>query len=101
MIPVVVIACTGEEVVRLQLGQLQAELSALQQELMLRGAVAAGAAAADGRSTWAAAVADSGTGMPLSLGEALRELGRWQRRAEEAEAQLDEVRGGSISMKMT
>jgi hypothetical protein len=98
MIPVVVFSCPGEEVVRLQLGQLQAELSALQQELMVRGAAAAGAAAADGGSTWAAAVADTGSGMPLSLGEALRELGRWQRRAEEAEAQLDKVRGGSINL---
>jgi hypothetical protein len=35
----------------------------------------------------------AGSGGPLSLADALRELGQWQQRVQEVEAQLDEVSG--------
>lgn len=89
----------GEEIVRLQLCQLQSELEALQQELVASGAAAAGGGpvAGGGRAARLAAVGGAGAGAgsgPLSLADALRELGQWQRRVQDMEAQLDEVRTG-------
>jgi hypothetical protein len=89
------VVIAGEEVARLQLSQLQSELEVLQQELMRSGAAAA-TAAGGGSSRLAAAAAAAGADRagagPLSLADALRELGQWQRRVQEVEAQLDEVR---------
>jgi hypothetical protein len=81
----------GEEVARLQLAQLQSDLQALQQELVRSGAAAMTACGGSSTSRATAAAAAAGGGL-LSLGDALRELGQWQLRAQEAEARLDEVR---------
>lgn len=80
----VVADLAGEEVARLQLAQLQSELEALQQEVMRSGATTA---AAEGPRRPAVG-ASSG---PLNMADALRELGQWQRRVQDVEAQLDEV----------
>lgn len=90
----------GEEVLRLQLKHLQTEVAALQQELVRAGAAAgASAAAAGGYQLYpsgevgavAAAVVSGTGGGPVQLPQVLRELGQWQRRAQEAELALDEV----------
>lgn len=83
----------GEEVLRLQLKHQQAGLAAMQQELMRAGAAAGAAAAAagEGGEAGAAAVSIGASGV-VQLPQALRELGQLQRRAQEAEAALDEVR---------
>jgi hypothetical protein len=87
------VVTAGEEVARLQLSQLQSELEALQQELMRSGAAATAAGGGSSRLAVAAAGgADRAGAGPLSLADALRELGQWQRRVQEVEAQLDEVR---------
>lgn len=87
---------------RLQLAQLQSELEALQQELVATGAAApagGGTEVAGGgqRAARLSAVDGAGGGAgsgPLSLADALKELGQWQRRVQDMEAQLDEVRTG-------
>jgi hypothetical protein len=94
----------GEEVLRMQLKSLQAEAAALQQELVRTGAAAGAAAAAavaaggsDAQQQqfgyWAGGspVSVGGGGAPLQLPQALRELGQWQRRAQQAELLAEEV----------
>jgi hypothetical protein len=78
-------------VLRLQLTQAKAEAAALQQELVRAGAAAAAAGPA------AAAAAGPAEGV-LQLPAALRELGQWKQRAQEAEQLLDEVRDDVVML---
>lgn len=93
----------GEEVLRMQLKALQQEAAALQQELMRAGAAAgAAAAASEAGELYPAAAALTSVavgGAPMQLPQALRELGQWQRRAQQAELAVHEVGGpGSAAM---
>ncbi|WIA40584.1 hypothetical protein OEZ86_013925 [Tetradesmus obliquus] len=92
----------GEEVLRMQLKALQAEAAALQQELVRTGAAAGAAAAAaggmDAQQQFGYVLGGrplggigGGGGAPLQLPQALRELGQWQRRAQQAELLAEEA----------
>jgi hypothetical protein len=90
-------------VLRMQLKSLQAEAAALQQELVRTGAAAGAAAAAAaaggvdaqqqqfGYLVAGSPVGGGAGGVPLRLPQALRELGQWQRRAQQAELLTEEV----------
>jgi hypothetical protein len=86
----------------MQLKSLQAEAAALQQELVRTGAAAGAAAAAAaaggmdvqqqlGFGFGGSPVGVGGGGAPLPLPQALRELGQWQRHAQQAELLAEEV----------